>query len=36
MACPVDSAVADHAQAQVLIAARAFGLEAYIFDGDRG
>jgi citrate lyase beta subunit len=36
MACPADSAVADHAQAQVLIAARAFGLEAYIFDGDRG
>jgi citrate lyase beta subunit len=31
MACPADSAITEHALAQVLIAARAFGLPAYVF-----
>jgi citrate lyase subunit beta/citryl-CoA lyase len=31
MACPMDSAIIDHAWAQVLVAARAFHLPAYLF-----
>ncbi len=31
MACPVDSAIVDHAWAQLLVAARAFHLPAYVF-----
>jgi citrate lyase beta subunit len=35
MACPVDSAITDHAWAQVLIFARAFHLPAYVFADDQ-
>lgn len=34
MGCPADSAAVGHARVQVLIAARAFGLPAYVFAGE--